>query len=307
MMAIYDFHVHSPGQTQDKTRIQINKEVFLKTDNQSDNKQLWTFFILTYFISWIFWISAALSGQEVTKSIWMLPYILGGFGPSIAGILLMTRYNSKPQRRDFWKRLLGFKRISMKWYLIIFLVFPAVFGFSILLNALLGQEMPGFNAVVGIIANPLSLLGIIIAGLITGPLAEEPGWRGFALDRLQNKWSPLLSSLILGTVWWVWHLSLFFMKGTTQYQWGFGSVYFWMFFLAIFPLTIILTWVYNRTNRSILAAVLIHFMYNFTLGLVYPFSSNFIIFETGFLWIAAVVVVILSDQSKQSSSISIQV
>ncbi len=214
--------------------------------NLSNNKQLWTFFILTFFISWVLWIPAALSGQEVTKSIWVLPYILGGFGPSITAIILMTRFTSKPQRRDFWKRLLDFKRISMKWFFIILLVFPVAFGLSILLNTLLGQEIPGFNAVTGIIANPLSLVGIIVAGLFTGPLAEELGWRGFALDRLQNKWSPFLSSLILAVIWWAWHLPLFFIKGTTQNQWGFGSVFFWMFFLTIFPLTIILTWVYNN-------------------------------------------------------------
>jgi membrane protease YdiL (CAAX protease family) len=55
---------------------------------------------------------------------------------------------------------------------------------------------------------------------------------------------------------------------------GFGTLAFWLFFIGIVPLTILLTWVYNCNGRSIVAATLPHFKYNFTEGLVYPFSMT---------------------------------
>jgi membrane protease YdiL (CAAX protease family) len=138
----------------------------------------------------------------------------------------------------------------------------------------------------------LLLIGIIVTGILTGPLSEELGWRGYALDRLQTQRSPLISSLILALFWWAWHLPLFFIKGTTQYKWGFGTSNFWYFMITIIPLTLILTWVYNHTNRSILAAVLLHFMYNFTLGLVFPLSENVNLLHVILLSVAAMGLVI---------------
>jgi membrane protease YdiL (CAAX protease family) len=59
--------------------------------------------------------------------------------------------------------------------------------------------------------------GMVVIEIIGGPLSEELGWRGFALDRLQDRWSPLVSSLFLATFWAVWHLPRFSMSDTTQY------------------------------------------------------------------------------------------
>lgn len=245
------------------------------------------FFVLTYVLSWIFWISAALSGQNVQATVWVIPFVLGGFGPSIAGIIFIYRGKSKVERRDFWKRVIDFKRISVGWYLFILLVFPVVFALTLGLNSLIGKPTPEFSAFSQIFANPLLLVGMIIIGILTGPLSEELGWRGFALGKLQTRWSPLISSLILAPFWWAWHLPLFFMQGTTQYRWGIGTAYFWLFMIAIIPLTILLTWVFNENKRSILAAVLLHFMYNFTLGVVSPLPERIFLFQVVFLFIAA--------------------
>jgi membrane protease YdiL (CAAX protease family) len=62
------------------------------------------------------------------------------------------------------------------------------------------------------------------------------------------------------------------MSGTTQYTWGFGTPSFWLFLIGTGPLSVLLTWVYKENDRSILAAVLLHFTYNFTLGLVQTLS-----------------------------------
>jgi membrane protease YdiL (CAAX protease family) len=255
-------------------------------------KPFWSFMILTYLISWAFWIPVALSGQDVNQSNFLIPYALGGFGPSIAGIIMVYKNNEKQGRRDFWRRVVDFKRISTGWYLFIFLIFPFLFATAFMINSLQRAALPNFAMMEKITSKPLLLIGIIVTGILTGPLSEELGWRGYAMDRLQTQRSPLISSLILALFWWAWHLPLFFIKGTTQYKWGFGTSNFWYFMITIIPLTLILTWVYNHTNRSILAAVLLHFMYNFTLGLVFPLSENVNLLHVILLSVAAMGLVI---------------
>lgn len=124
---------------------------------------------------------------------------------------------------------------------------------------------------------------------------EELGWRGFALDRLQNKWNALIASLILGILWAAWHFPLFFIKGTPQQGMGFGTFIFWLWCLQVVCLSVLTTWVYNNTHRSILSAVCMHFMFNSTYGILQQggqsvtpsaFAAN-----TGMIAVAAVVVI----------------
>jgi hypothetical protein len=91
-----------------------------------------------------------------------------------------------------------------------------------------------------------------------GPVAEEFGWRGYALDRLQVRYSALVSSIILGVVWGLWHLPLFFMQGQDMYR----NAPVWGFILGTVFLSVLFTWIYNNTGKSILAVLLFHTMGN---------------------------------------------
>jgi uncharacterized protein len=113
------------------------------------------------------------------------------------------------------------------------------------------------------ITNPSSIiLSILFASLF--PFIEELGWRGYLLDRLQERFSALVSSLILGILWSLWHLPTFFIRDSYQASLGIGTPAFWWFFAGIVPLTFVFTWIYNNTNRSTLAVILFHAMVNFT-------------------------------------------
>jgi len=261
---------------------------------------LWKFIFLTFGLSWLLWIPTAISGQNFKTSVWLLPMMLGGFGPSLAGIILTHTTGDRSTRRDFWKRVVDLKRISSGWYLFMFLIFPLIFVLIFSTRKLVGSPLPQFETLAQIGANPLALIGMILVGIIAGPFEEELGWRGFALDRLQDRWPPLLSSLILAPIWWAWHLPLFFIEGTTQSQWGLGSASFWIFTAGIIPLTLLLTWIYNHTNRSILAAVLLHFAYNFTMSLVLPISTRENLLHLIFLSAVAAGVCILKPNKPQN-------
>jgi len=133
---------------------------------------------------------------------------------------------------------------------------------GILINGI----FPSFETALEFLSDPVAFLFYLLFTLIFGPLPEELAWRGYALDRLQKKWNAFYSSIILGILWVLWHLPLFFMVGT--YQSGeiiIGSMRFWLNYCAgIIATTILMTWVYNNTNRSTLLAILSHFMVNLT-------------------------------------------
>jgi uncharacterized protein len=218
------------------------------------------FFLLTFAFSWIVWGGMLMYPPSGN---WYIPMLfLGAFGPSLVAIFLVHTGKSPDEIKDFWIRLIDLRRIGWKWLLFIFLIFPAILliGYSIL--NLLGQEFPDFFSYFSGLNTPEAVALFLIFMLLGGPLAEELGWRGYVLDPLQERWGKFKASMILGFFWSVWHLPLFFIEGTSQHQKGFG-VAFWSWSLQILVLSVIFTWIYNHTRKSILAAVLLHFMANF--------------------------------------------
>ncbi|MBN1146561.1 MAG: CPBP family intramembrane metalloprotease [Anaerolineales bacterium] len=226
----------------------------------------WLYFGLAFGWSWLFWIPAALSGQNVMNFPVVLLLVLGGLGPPLAAILLTHLAHDSEEWRDYWRRVFDFRRISAGWCAVILLFCPLRSLLAILSGVLLGQGLPSFDTALDFLSQPLALLSFAFATLLYGPFPEELGWRGYALDRLQSSRSALASSIILGILWGLWHLPMFFMQGTYQRnELSIGSMRFWLNFCAsIVALTILMTWIYNNTGRSTLAAILFHFMMNFT-------------------------------------------
>jgi membrane protease YdiL (CAAX protease family) len=101
--------------------------------------------------------------------------------------------------------------------------------------------------------------------------------------------------LLIAPFWLAWHFPLFFIEGTTQSAWGIGTLSFWLFVVTIIPLSILFTWAYAQNRRSILAPILLHFAYNFTLSLVYPLPMTVNLLHTTGLLIAAAAVVLFAD------------
>ena len=237
------------------------------------------FFILTYAFSWTLWIIAALTGQHYTEFPAIVLFTLGGFGPSVVGIWLAYRWPDRgaprSEARDLWRRLIDARRISVRWYAAILALFPLTFGLAYGINALAGGAEPAMEGLNQIRAQPLMLVATLVIGLVGGPLSEELGWRGYALDRMQARWSVWKANLLLSIIWWAWHLPLFFIKGTTQYRIGMGTVEFWLFLANIVPLTFQMAAAYNANRRSVLSAVLLHLLFNFTMGLFFPVPVSF--------------------------------
>ena len=95
----------------------------------------------------------------------------------------------------------------------IMLIIPVLTALAILMDVFFGGNVPQFETAKHFLYQPLAILPFVLFILIFGPIPEELGWRGYVLDRLQVKLSAIVSSLVLGAFWALWHLPLFFMEG----------------------------------------------------------------------------------------------
>ena len=228
---------------------------------------LWPYFALTYAISWLCWgsmIVFGLPGGSVHPAAPpppagnLLLLGLGGCAPTIAGALMTWRTGGRPGLLRLWRRCTQF-RLAWRPYLVIFLAPLIVAGARIAIQALRG----GAIGPSPLLAQPVLLIGFSVQIFVLGPLVEEAGWRGFALDRLLARWGYLGGSLALALFHACWHLPLFFVQGTIQQLAGNFLPEFAVFFLGIAGGAVITTWLYLATGRSVWSAILLHATCNF--------------------------------------------
>jgi len=234
----------------------------------------------------------AFSGREIS-----LPVLAAvGASPTLVGIFFIYKNKNPVEWRRFWKRVINFRLIRAKWYLVIFLLFPMIFFSAIFFDIYLSGNKLSFQSLFELFSKPLELIYLIVITFIFGPLTEELGWRGYALDRLQSRWNALFASLVLGFLCSFWHLPVFFIKGTFLNYVGLGSLGCLQWFVATISMSVIFTWIYNNNHQSILSAILIHFWVNFTVSLtsqIYPFGSIRILIFRIVIFIAVAFIIIL--------------
>lgn len=236
-------------------------EKTMKSDQTSKSiKEAILFFSITlglvYLVLWgplvVFQISAISFVDNKMGPGWAIAmFLIGGFTPSLTALGMVGVREGRPGLRSVWKRLVHF-RIGVRWYLAA--IGLVAFGTlsQILINSLLGHS---FDWSLFLVQLP-SFLPL----LFIGPLSEEIGWRGYAQDRLQTKFSPLVSGIIVGVFWGLWHLPLFYIPGTSQNVLDFP---FLGFLFGVTCQSVLYAWLHNHTERSIWTAVFFHWIYTF--------------------------------------------
>ena len=136
------------------------------------------------------------------------------------------------------------------------------------------------------------LIYYFVKTIVSGPLGEELGWRGFALMELQKKYSPLKSSIIIGFWWGMWHLPIWFTTGFT----GINLIkYILYFMIAIISTTIIMTTFYNL-NRNLIIPIIIHFFFNFFIGIINGQLIELIKYNAIFYLIVAILIIVINPK-----------
>ncbi len=227
----------------------------------------WLFFVLVFCWTWLFWLAAAAFKISIQTTLGMTLLILGLLGPMLGGIGFTYMTQDKEGRREYWSRIVDPRRIGTKWYVVIFLFAPVLMAVAVLLDSALagtGAHLHVEKRVSSLLSAPFAIAPFALGVFIRGPFPEELGWRGYILDRLQSRWNALEASLILGAIWALWHLPLFLIKDMLHYTQGIWSFWFWQFMAGAVAMAVMLTWIFNNTRRSTLAAILFHFMTNVT-------------------------------------------
>jgi uncharacterized protein len=228
-------------------------------------------------------------------------YITLGWGFIFASLLMTWLTLGRDEAVKLFKRLLIW-RVGWKWFLAAFLIEPFCIAAGVYLNAALTRTPPDFSAVMAYqifgesASLPLFFLPFFLLDLITN--GEEMGWRGYALPRLQVKYSALASSLILGAIWGFWHLP--------KYITHFSTITFFWSMLHFLAFAVILTWLYNNTKGSLLIVAVSHAISN-TVGVFVPMANTVssgnmgsYIFYVFFEVLAAVVVTVLAGPANLS-------
>jgi uncharacterized protein len=186
--------------------------------------------LLAYGLSWTLWAPYVLGlGGPLAVTL----YFLGALGPA-GSALVISRAVGAPIRP--WARQIVKWRVPGRYYLY-------ALGLPALLIALVNLELAlaGQEVDLTLLDERLpAYVGTFLLVVTIGGGFEEPGWRGFALPRLQAQHTPVKATLALGVVWGVWHLPLYGLAFV-------GPIAFAFFY----------TWLYNRTG-SVLLCILLH-------------------------------------------------
>ena len=260
-----------------------------------ETRNLAFFLLIAFGWSWIWWalfifgilkMPAGIGTPEVdfgSAGPLMLVIALTPYGPTIAGFVMAAMTEGKLGVKALWGRFWN-RNISFKWLLVILLFSPVLRLIANLVSRTLdGQTYPFLTYP----NQPWMFIPPFIANtLINGGMSEEFGWRGYVLPRFQARWNALISSIVLGAIWASWHIPLWFVPGDTHNQRNFWE---WAGFLILF--SILMTWIFNNTKGSVLAAILFHGMANSVGDLIWCCGSS--VWPFYGLELAAVILIVI--------------
>lgn len=239
--------------------------------------------ILAYVVSWVLVAPLVTDGLGLTSwHISTLWHALGALGPLVAAFVVTTLVSGRAGVRQLVASM-GRWRVGVGWVLVAVLSPFGMFALAAVMLRLVGQPWPDLSLLANQFGNPTWLFGAFLAAAVYG-LGEEPGWRGFALPRLQRRHSALVASLVVGGIWAAWHIPFF------AYRYQLGGVDLLFFVLGVLAGSIWLTSLYNSTGGSVLMVMLWHVTWNMANAMAAAVSGGIVALLTVQVIVAAVVI-----------------
>jgi len=212
------------------------------------------FFALAYALSWVILVPGGLGLLPDSAGIlaWLAP-----FGPAVAAFIVTALSGGRPAVGQLLRRMVQW-RVGIHWYLLILFGVPLIelLGAFVVLGSVPLDDLARNWPLVFTSYLPQVLVAVVVIGL-----AEETGWRGFALPRLQEWQGPLVGTSVLAVVWAGWHLPNVLFGGWT-------GLSYTLWLVGTLAVAFVYTWVFNNTAGSILLAALLHAAINMSSGLV---------------------------------------
>ncbi len=259
------------------------------------------FVLIAFVFTWFFWGLTVLEARGLISSLPVPALFLGAFGPMVAAVVLTAREGGRAGLRSLLSRVVRW-RVAPFWYGVA-LLGPIVLQLvaMALHVAVFGGQLPSLGAMVGALP---TVLALSVYMFIQVGIGEEIGWRGYALPKLQTGHSALVSSVILGVIWALWHLPLFFNPATS-----YSNTPFWALLVFFLPFSVLIGWVFNSTGGSVLMAMILHAVMNASTGPLWRAipdgaatvsNTNVYLIQAALLWVAAIVVVLVYGASNLS-------
>ncbi|NPD88625.1 MAG: CPBP family intramembrane metalloprotease [Asgard group archaeon] len=175
---------------------------------------------------------------------------LQSFGPTFAAIITIVYYEGKKGLKEFGKRFIKIK-VKFYWYLLVFFLPVIVYSIPIIANLIFGNpnNYSYFDTSIWGIDVSVIIINIVFAGL-----AEEPGWRGFAVPEMSKKHRPIVTGMVIGVFWAVWHLLSYIYGGRSWST-------FPQFVFTVTIISCIYVWIYMKTE-SVPLMIIFHVMHN---------------------------------------------
>lgn len=221
-------------------------------EESATGKQLVFFFLLTFLFSWGWW--------GLWKALHMsVPlFLVGTAGPTVAAFVVLGVTSRGLGVMRFLSSYVRWQ-VGVRWYLLTLFSIPILLllSYAAVPGALANFHAPDWSLI--------TLYGSSLTHTLfippSGPLLEEGGWRGFSLRPLQRILGPLAGTLVLGALWGLWHAPFYFgplaLTGPDTTMLDTGTT-FAEYLVGIIGVSVVMSWIFNNTQGSVLIAVLLH-------------------------------------------------
>jgi uncharacterized protein len=214
-----------------------------------------TYVVLTYAFSWSCWLPLILTGSVVGQGDGWPTDLPGLAGPAAAALVTLALTGGRVALADWFRRM---RRVAVPAWCYLFIGLTLALGFGAALGRSGTLDGHGVSAYTG--APDLGLVLTFLLALLVNGFGEEAGWRGYLVDRLLPTHGLLRTAGLVALVWAGWHLPLFLVLDSFR---GLGlAAVGWV--IGLYAGSIVLTWLYAASGRSILVVALWHTAYNFT-------------------------------------------
>lgn len=259
--------------------------------------QVLSFPVLYLGWAYLFWIPVLLSEGSVWRFPNLLWFLIGGASPLVAGLGLTALAGGRAGLRDIAHRLTDWRRIPFKWWFLI-LLFWLIFDVLMSATAMLLRitDSP-IDANWQLFRSPGPLFFLLLLSFVF-PAVEEVGLRGYYLDVLQQRYSLTTAAIINGMVWAAWHAPFVWFPGYYANTTFNPSLTWWLPMIVCH--TLLISYVYNATGRSILAVLLFHGMMNFTGEWLRVSSDMYPFILSGNIALALLIVLVWKNEEKKT-------
>ncbi len=221
--------------------------------SQGPDKAFW----IAFLVAWLVALLVYIANLKFIEQFPISPVVVGLFTISVVPVacIIASTYSRIPAVRSYLSSLIQLRGV-VGWSLLGLVLVPALLLISYLINSLLNrQPIPSYQ----LPEISLALIGLVIVKFLYqlfffNASGEETGWRGFALPRLQTRFSPLIAALVIAFFWVPFHLFWWQAEGQPIM-----SVEFWLeMYTAHTLFSVLIVWICNRAKGSILVAGIIH-------------------------------------------------